>query len=106
MELKESMIQGKWQTREVWINSKPLLPDKSQKVWNHAPDGFNWSYGGSGTAQLALAILLEFVSEAEAVRWHLRFKGEMIPLLEPKDFQFCIGEVEAWIKRKREEKED
>ncbi len=26
---------------------------------NHSPDGFSWGYGGSGPAQLALAILAD-----------------------------------------------
>lgn len=42
----------------VTKDGQTLSPDKSQKVWNHSPDGFNWGYGGSGPAQLALALLL------------------------------------------------
>jgi hypothetical protein len=52
-------IKGEAHTRNVWLNGKELSPIKSQKVWNHSPDGFNWGYGGSGPAQLALAICLE-----------------------------------------------
>jgi len=29
-------------------------------LWNHSPDGFEWGYGGSGPAQLALAIYQDF----------------------------------------------
>jgi len=35
-----------------------LDPRPSLQFWKHSPDGFEWSYGGSGPAQLALAILL------------------------------------------------
>lgn len=52
-------LKGEIETRRVWLNGKELLPAKSQKVHNHSPDGFNWGYGGSGPAQLALAICLE-----------------------------------------------
>jgi len=35
-----------------------LDPRPSLQLRKHSPDGFEWSYGGSGPAQLALAILL------------------------------------------------
>ncbi|MDE0688636.1 MAG: hypothetical protein OXI61_10760 [Candidatus Poribacteria bacterium] len=31
-----------------------LKPDRSQVVKNHSPDRFNWTYGGSETAQLSV----------------------------------------------------
>lgn len=33
-------------------------------LFNHSPDGFEWGYGGSGPAQLALAILADFLGPA------------------------------------------
>lgn len=40
-----------------------MLPIKpSQEIHNHSTE-FNWSYGGSGPAQLALALLLHAVGE-------------------------------------------
>jgi len=38
-----------------------LTPHKSLRVRNHSPDGFNFGYGGSGPAQLALAILMDYL---------------------------------------------
>ncbi len=35
-----------------------LSPEPSQEIINHSPDGFNWGYGGSGPAQLALGFYL------------------------------------------------
>ena len=37
----------------------PLSLEKSLKVVDHSPDGFQWGYLGSGPAQLAAAILNE-----------------------------------------------
>jgi hypothetical protein len=45
--------------KNYYLDGKLLLPFKSQDVRNHSPDGFNHGYGGSGPAQLALAIMLE-----------------------------------------------
>ena len=48
-------------------------------LWNHSPDGFNWGYGGSGPAQLALAILADCLGDdADAVRLHQVFKADVV----------------------------
>jgi hypothetical protein len=49
---------------KVTVDGKPLDPRPSQKLRNHSPDGFNWGYGGSGPAQLALGILLDYYGAA------------------------------------------
>jgi hypothetical protein len=46
---------------------------------NHSPDGFAWGYGGSGPAQLALAILADALNDGErAVRLHQDYKWRVI----------------------------
>lgn len=47
--------------REPGSEGRPLLPGASLKVWNHSPTGFNWGYCGSGPAQTALALCLDFM---------------------------------------------
>lgn len=92
------MIKGQFSTGQVWVDNVELLPDKSQKIWNHSPNGFSWSYGGSGPAQLALAILLSFgVEEKEAVRLHQPFKRDIIAWLPQEDFELSSQKVKAWI---------
>lgn len=46
------------ETEDGITKSVPLDPHFSQQFRNHSPDGFEWGYGGSGPAQLALGILL------------------------------------------------
>lgn len=58
------ILKGEASTRRVWLDNKELLPDDSQAYRNHSPDGFAWGYGGSGPAQLALAVMLEVKGEA------------------------------------------
>ena len=58
-------LVGKADTREVWLDGHKLDPAPSQKYRNHSPDGFNWGYGGSGPAQLALAIMLKLTGKAD-----------------------------------------
>lgn len=50
---------------------------------NHSPTGFAWGYGGSGPAQLALAIIADATGDdALAVQHHQRFKFKVIGRLE------------------------
>ena len=49
----------------------PLKP--SLEIADHSPDGFNWGYTGSGTAQLALGILYEVTGDAELARSYYQF---------------------------------
>lgn len=41
---------------------------------NHSPTGFEWGYGGSGPAQLALALLADAINDDTATRLHQQFK--------------------------------
>lgn len=43
---------------------RPLNP--RNELYNHSPNGFEWGYGGSGPAQLALAILADHLATKAA----------------------------------------
>lgn len=43
-------LKGTIKNREIYLDGKYLSPKRSQKVYNHSPDGFNWGYTGSGPA--------------------------------------------------------
>ncbi len=63
----------------VTKNDDLLMPGPSQKLWNHSPTGFSWGYGGSGPAQLALAILLDVTGdEGLAARNYQYFKWKYV----------------------------
>lgn len=60
--------------------SYPLPPRND--LFNHSPDGFEWGYGGSGPAQLALAILADCLGDDDtAVQLHQQFKFGVIARL-------------------------
>ena len=92
-------ITGNWETRKVCIDGVELSPARSQAIWNHSPDGFAFGYGGSGPAQLALALLLEFgLDDDVAQKHHQDFKWAVIAKLPREDFEIDGEVVEAWIK--------
>ncbi len=83
-------LHGNYSTREVWLNGELLSPKESQKIINHSPDGFSWGYGGSGSAQLALSILLEITSEEKAIQMYQDFKWSVIASLPQSDFNILV----------------
>lgn len=66
---------------------------------NHSPDGFNWGYGGSGPAQLALAILADYLGNDDTAQQHYQnFKWDVIANL-PGDANFVLSSktIDAWL---------
>ncbi len=81
----------------VTRNDVPLLPESSQRVWNHSPDGFSWGYHGSGPAQLALALLLDLgVDEKWAARHHQDFKRAFVAGWG-ESWTLTGSEIDAWV---------
>jgi len=89
-----SKIKGEQESRRVWIDGVELLPDESQKMRNHSPDGFNWGYTGSGPSQLALAIMLHCTDKEVAGDTYQDFKREVVAGWKG-DFEVEI-DVEKW----------
>lgn len=75
----------------VTVDGHPL--DPRTDINNHGP-GLEWGYGGSGPAQLALAILAyEYGDEKFAERWHQEFKRHVIAGLFRDQFILTSEEV-------------
>ncbi|GAB7010957.1 DUF6166 domain-containing protein [Halorubrum trueperi] len=68
-----------------------LTPERSLELANHSPSGFEWGYGGSGPAQLALALLLDYTDDEEvALAHYTEFKNEVVSQLD------CDSADECW----------
>lgn len=68
-------------------------------LWNHSPDGFEWGYGGSGPAQLALAILADHLKDDErAVRLHQAFKFKVVAGLQGDSWELPAEDVERVVR--------
>ncbi len=85
----------------IFLDNKLLSPSKSQKVINHSPSGFSWGYGGSGPAQLALAILLEFTDNNTALAVYQNFKWDVVANWKGPEFVAEI-DIKKWIRSKIE----
>jgi len=65
----------------------------------HSPTGFEWGYGGSGPAQLALALLADATSDdARAVALYQRFKEVYVaPLVRNAPWSISDADVRKLV---------
>ncbi|MFC4360192.1 DUF6166 domain-containing protein [Halobium salinum] len=71
-------------------DQEQLTLDRSLELVDHSPSGFEWGYGGSGPAQLALALLLDYTDGEEvALAEYMAFKTEVVSQLECTEPDGC-----------------
>ena len=82
----------------VTVDGRPL-PVRLDLV-NHSPTGFEWGYGGSGPAQLALAILAHHTRDNSiAIEFHQAFKDDVISKFRHDNWELLSSFVESWLER-------
>ena len=101
----DSVIKGYRYAKIVMVDYSILDPAWSQSVYNHSPDGFNWGYGGSGPAQLALALLLLCAGEKEALEHYQDFKNDIVSRLTDDDFVLSGSDIITWMEDNSEDEE-
>ena len=79
----------------VTVDGQPLPPRNDLR--NHSPDGFEWGYGGSGPAQLALAILCRAVGDELAQQYYQDFKFKVVAGFAKDGWQLTGAEVVDWL---------
>ena len=69
-------------------------------LWNHSPTGFEWGYGGSGPAQLALAILADHCrDDDQALNFYQRFKWAVVAELPHRGWTLTSDDVAAVLQK-------
>jgi len=81
---------------KLWLDGKEILPEKSLRISNHSPDGFEWGYMGSGPAQTALALCLEIMDPDQAVAMHQAFKMAFVAQWQEDNFSVII-DIQAFL---------
>ena len=81
-----------------------LLPTRND-LRDHSPSGFEWGYPGSGPAQLALAILADFLGDDELAQdLHQFLKRDVIAKLPQPGFMLGSPALEKWLVKYAEER--
>lgn len=74
-----------------------LLPPRHD-LRNHSPDGFNWSYNGSGPAQLSLALLADALGDDDRAQdTYQRFKFKVVSRIEDDQFELTEEEIKQTV---------
>ena len=68
-----------------------LSLERNLDLVNHSPSGFEWRYSGSGPAQLACVLLLDFYDDKQVAGQHyIAFRNQVVSQLE------CDGAAACW----------
>jgi len=81
----------------VRVDDEPLC--LRLDLFPHSPNGFDWGYRGSGSAQLALAILADHLpsDENRALAQYQRFKARVIGRLAPDRWTLTHSDVDDFL---------
>lgn len=75
------------------------LLDPRFDLERHSPAGFEWGYGGSGPAQLALAILAEITQDDQvALGLYQDFKWQLVSGIQNDEWILFEDNVWSWIR--------
>ena len=96
----DKVYEGKHESGNaiVTVNGQALNDRHDLKF--HSPTGFEWGYGGSGPAQLALAILADHLGDDErALDLYQEFKFKVVAALPYSFWKLTTQDVDKAIRR-------
>jgi Family of unknown function (DUF6166) len=112
-------INGEADAHIAWDGHIVKRLDPRYDLANHSPDGFEWGYGGSGPAQLAIAILADALGTPRqpetrswmdpptvAERLHQPFKWEFIASRPHDDWSISEEVVLQWVAAREESRNE
>jgi len=73
-----------------------------RRLTKHSQTGFEWGYGGSGPADLALNILSVFVGQELAEKLHQEFKWQFIANMPYEGGTIKREDILRWIDERKE----
>jgi len=76
------------------VKKLPLRP--SLEIVNHSPDGFNWGFGGSGPAQLALALVYDAIKQDNPTLSLMEVRGKALYHYQDFKWAYVIGWDDTW----------
>ena len=96
--------EGKRSYGQCFVNVNGRALDPRFDLRFHSPDGFEWGYGGSGPAQLALALLADHLGDNEkALALYQDFKGLVVSGLPREGWKLSSRDIDQALDAIRKE---
>jgi len=103
---KRTTDRGRIKGVSVTVDGRELSPEPSWHLRNHSPTGFEWGYGGSGPAQLALALVYDATGNRDralvAYQW---FKWATVATWQQDEWEITAADIFRWLDRHDRESE-
>lgn len=78
-----------------FVETRPL-----RHIERHSPDGFEWGYGGSGPADLALSILADLCGMENANEYYQEFKFRFVSRFG-NEWEIGEKEIVDWLEKQK-----
>ena len=85
----------------VTIDGQRLNWQESLAVGHHSSTGINWGSPGSGSSQLALALLLEVTDRETARHYSMRFRDGVIVHITTDSWATTTADLVKWLEQSR-----
>ena len=85
----------------VTIDGQRLNWQESLAVGHHSSTGINWGSPGSGSSQLALALLLEVTDRETARHYSMRFRDGVIVHITTDSWTTTTADLVKWLEQSR-----
>mgnify|MGYP000734205560 CR=1 FL=1 len=79
---------------EVTVDGDPL--GYRYDLLSASPSGFQWGYGGSGPAQLSVAVLAHAFGDEFASEHYQQFKSEVVAKLPENRWTLRTSDLDTW----------
>jgi hypothetical protein len=90
--------KGKRSYGECFVTVNNCALDPRFDLRFHSPDGFEWGYSGSGPAQLALALLADWLrDDSKALRLHQEFKRRTVAGFSKEGWSLTGKEIDETL---------
>jgi Family of unknown function (DUF6166) len=85
---------------EVWVSRGDSVRRLNPRfdLRRHSPSGFEWGYGGSGPAQLALALLADWSGNSRfALKHYQEFKFKVVAGLPRREWELTGNQIRQYV---------
>lgn len=101
---KEKQYEGKRSFGECFVTVDGRVLDPRFDLCTHSPTGFEWGYGGSGPAQLALALLADrLADDGQALGLYQALKFKIVAGLPREGWTLKGSEIDEAVRALRTE---